>query len=244
MKSGSASTAPRVIVALDFADAASALALADRLAPAACAVKIGKELFTAAGPDVVRACVARGFRVFLDLKYHDIPNTVSRACEAATRLGIWMLNVHAAGGAAMLTAAREGVERGAAGSGRDTPLLIGVTVLTSLSDADLLNTGVEGGAAQQVRRLAKLSQSCGLAGVVCSPREIAAVRDACGPDFTLVTPGIRLHGAMVDDQSRIDTPQAALHAGSDYLVIGRPITQARDPRSTLESICARLGEAA
>jgi orotidine-5'-phosphate decarboxylase len=235
---------PRIIVALDFPDAASALALADRLDPGACAVKIGKELFTSAGPDVVLACVKRGFRVFLDLKFHDIPNTVAQACAAATRLGVWMLNVHASGGAAMLAAAREGVERAAGETRRPAPLLIAVTVLTSLSEADLAAIGVSGPAERQALRLAKLAQSKGLAGVVCSPPEAATLRAACGPDFKLVTPGIRLGGAKSDDQTRIATPESAIRDGADYLVIGRPITQASDPRAALATIRASIGEGA
>jgi orotidine-5'-phosphate decarboxylase len=234
----------RVIVGLDFADAASALALVDRLHPDACAMKIGKELFTSAGPEVVHACVKRGFRVFLDLKFHDIPNTVGQACAAATRLGVWMLNVHASGGAAMLAAARDGVERAAREAGRPAPLLIAVTVLTSLSEADLAAVGVNGPAERQALRLAKLAQSNGLAGVVCSPQEAATLRAACGPDFKLVTPGIRPGGAKVDDQTRIATPEAAIRAGADYLVIGRPITQAPDPRAALAAIRAGIGEGA
>jgi orotidine-5'-phosphate decarboxylase len=234
----------RVIVGLDFPDSASALALADRLDPTACAVKIGKELFTAAGPDIVHACVARGFRVFLDLKFHDIPNTVARACAAATHLGVWMLNVHASGGAAMLEAAREGVQRAARETARPAPLLIAVTVLTSLSDADLSAIGVSGPAERQVLRLAKLAQSGGLAGVVCSPHEAATLRAACGSEFKLVTPGIRLRGANDDDQTRIATPESAIRAGADYLVIGRPITQAPDPRAALAAIRTSIGEGA
>jgi len=236
--------AARVIVGLDFPDAASALALVDRLDPGACGVKIGKELFTAEGPDVVRACVARGFRVFLDLKYHDIPNTVAQACAAATRLGVWMMNVHAAGGAGMLTAAREAVHETARSGARPPPLLIAVTVLTSLSDEDLAATGVADGAARQVMRLAKLAQTCGLDGVVCSPREAVMLREACGRDFKLVTPGIRLEDSRADDQTRIATPGAAFRAGADYLVIGRPVTRASDPRATLEAVRASIGETA
>jgi len=235
---------PRIIVGLDFPDAKSALALADRLDPTACAVKIGKELFTAAGPDVVHACVARGFRVFLDVKFHDIPNTVAQACAAATRLGVWMLNVHASGGAAMLEAAREGVQGAARETARPAPLLIAVTVLTSLSDADLSAIGVSDSVERQALRLAKLAQSGGLAGVVCSAQEAAMLRAVCGPDFKLVTPGIRVSGAKGDDQTRIATPESAIRAGADYLVIGRPITQASDPPAALAAIRASIGEGA
>ena len=232
----------RVIVGLDFPDAASALTLVHRLDPDACGVKIGKELFTSAGPDVVRACVSRGFRVFLDLKFHDIPNTVGQACAAATRLGVWMLNVHASGGPAMLDAARAGVDRAAAQSGRKAPLLIAVTVLTSLSDDDLAQVGVRDSAQAQALRLARLARAHGLDGVVCSPHEVPALRDATGPDFKLVTPGIRLGDAEVDDQTRIATPESAIRAGADYLVIGRPVTQAPDPLDALRAIRLRIGE--
>ncbi len=235
---------PRVIVALDFDHPVRALALADRLDPVACAVKVGKELFVAAGPEPVRALVARGFRVFLDLKFHDIPHTVAQACAAATRLGVWMLNVHAAGGRAMLCAARAGVDQAAAGEGRAAPLLIGVTVLTSLADADLRETGVAATAAQQALALARLATACGLDGVVCSAVEAPALRSALGPSFKLVTPGIRPAGSAKDDQARIVTPEAALAAGADYLVIGRPITQAPDPLAALDAINASLRAAA
>jgi len=231
---------PRIYVALDFPDAASALALAARLDPAQCGVKVGKELFTAAGPDLVRSLVARGFRVFLDLKFHDIPNTVAGACAAATRLGVAMLNVHASGGRAMLQAARDAVDRTAGATGRPAPLLIAVTVLTSLSDADVREAGFADDAPALVLRLAQLTRSCGLDGVVCSAQEAPALRQACGPGFKLVTPGIRLAGAAADDQVRIVTPQAAVAAGADYLVIGRPITQAPDPLAVLTAINASL----
>jgi len=234
--------AARIIVGLDFPEAASALTLVDRLDPSTCALKIGKELFTSAGPDVVRACVARGFRVFLDLKFHDIPNTVGQACAAATRLGVWMLNVHASGGPAMLDAAREGVQRAARDAGQRAPLLIGVTVLTSLSDDDLAAVGVRDNAQTQTLRLAKLAQTHGLDGVVCSPHEVPALRAAARSDFLLVTPGIRLDDATSDDQTRIATPERALQAGADYLVIGRPITRAHDAPAELRAIRARIGE--
>jgi orotidine-5'-phosphate decarboxylase len=232
---------PRVIVALDFADPARALALADRLDPAACAVKVGKELFVAGGPEPVRRLVAQGFRVFLDLKFHDIPNTVAQACTAAARLGVWMLNVHAAGGRAMLAAAREALAQRATGQGAPRPLLIAVTVLTSLADADLRETGVEATAAQQAARLARLAAACGLDGVVCSAAEAPALRAAHGASFRLVTPGIRPAGSARDDQARIVTPVAAIANGADYLVIGRPITQAPDPLAALAAINESLG---
>jgi len=234
---------PRVIVALDFANPMRALALADRLDPAACALKVGKEMFVVAGPEPVRWLVARGFRVFLDLKFHDIPHTVAQACAAAARLGVWMLNVHASGGTAMLSAARAAVDAVAAEQGTPKPLLIAVTVLTSLGDADLRDTGIECKAAEQALRLARLTAGGGLDGVVCSAQEAPALRAALGPRFKLVTPGIRPTGSAQDDQSRINTPQAAIANGADYLVIGRPITQARDPVGALAAINASLGAA-
>jgi orotidine-5'-phosphate decarboxylase len=233
---------PRIIVALDFAQPADALALAARLAPGRCALKVGKELFVAGGPDTVRALVAQGFRVFLDLKFHDIPNTVAGACAAATRLGVWMLNVHASGGRAMLEAARRAVDAGAP-SGR-RPLLIAVTVLTSLDDAALVDVGVDVPAAAQVLRLARLAAAAGLDGVVCSAAEVPALRAALGPTFRLVTPGIRPAGSTTDDQARIVTPAAALANGADYLVIGRPITHAPDPLAALDAIHQSLGAVA
>jgi orotidine-5'-phosphate decarboxylase len=232
---------PRVIVALDFANPMHALALADRLDPAACALKVGKEMFVVAGPEPVRWMIERGFRVFLDLKFHDIPNTVAQACAAATRLGVWMLNVHAAGGRAMLEAARDAVAGAAADAGRPRPLLIAVTVLTSLSDADLRNTGVDRAAADQALKLARLTAASGLDGVVSSAVEAPALRAALGPAFKLVTPGIRPAGSSKDDQARIITPEAAIANGADYLVIGRPITQAPDPLAALSAINASLG---
>jgi orotidine-5'-phosphate decarboxylase len=237
-------TDPRVIVALDFEHPLPALALADRLDPAACALKVGKELFVVAGPEPVRWLVARGFRVFLDLKFHDIPNTVAQACAAAARLGVWMLNVHGAGGRAMLAAARAAVDRAAGSEGRPAPLLIAVTVLTSLADADLRETGVTATTAQQALALARLAGTCGLDGVVCSAVEAPALRAALGARFKLVTPGIRPAGSARDDQARIVTPDAALAAGADYLVIGRPITQAPDPLAALAAINASLRVAA
>ena len=227
----------RVIVPLDFPEAAPALALAKRLDPQLCRVKVGKELFTAAGPAVVTALQERGFEVFLDLKYHDIPNTVAGACRAAAKLGVWMLNVHASGGAAMMRAAREAVDVAS-----NRPLLIAVTILTSLADADLAAIGFGGTAAQNVERLAALTHACGLDGVVCSAQEVAALRRATGADFKLVTPGIRLADSKPDDQSRTVTPAEAIRLGADYLVIGRPITQSRDPVATLHAIHQSLQE--
>jgi orotidine-5'-phosphate decarboxylase len=222
---------PRVIVALDFPDAMSALDLARRLDPSACRLKVGKELFTAAGPTVVQQLVARGFGVFLDLKFHDIPNTVAAACHAAARMGVWMLNVHASGGRAMLTAAREAI-----GSRSERPKLIAVTVLTSLHAEDLTDIGVSGTPEEAVSRLALLSKGCGLDGVVCSALETTHLRSLCGEDFCLVTPGIRPAHADADDQQRISTPASAIAAGASYLVIGRPITRAPDPATALRMI--------
>lgn len=231
---------PRVFVALDFANPMHALALADRLDPSACGLKVGKELFVLAGPEPVRWMVERGFKVFLDLKFHDIPNTAASACAAATRLGVYMFDVHASGGSAMMRAARAAVDGAAAASNRARPLMLGVTVLTSLADCDLAEVGMAGTAREGVVRLAKLTKDCGLDGVVCSAHEAATLRAACGPQFRLVTPGIRLADAAQDDQARIVTPEAAVRNGADYLVIGRPITQAADPLATLAAINASI----
>lgn len=226
---------PRVIVALDYAVAAEALAFAQRLDPQRCRVKVGKELFTVAGPALVEQLVTRGFDVFLDLKYHDIPNTVASACKSAAALGVWMMNVHAGGGRAMMQAAREAL----AGLSR-RPKLIAVTVLTSLGEDDLRETGHTEKPRQLVERLARLAAACGMDGVVCSAQEAALLRRACGPEFCLVTPGIRLADAAADDQKRIVTPQVAIHDGADYLVIGRPITRASDPLVVLDRINADI----
>jgi orotidine-5'-phosphate decarboxylase len=222
---------PRVIVALDYPQAGPALELAARLDASACRLKVGKELFTAAGPDLVRALVGKGFGVFLDLKFHDIPNTVAAACRAASELGVWMLNVHASGGRKMMEAAREAVDKSAS-----RPLLIGVTVLTSMDETGLRETGVASSPHDQVLHLAGLAQQSGLDGVVCSAQEAADLRARFGAGFALVTPGIRPAGADAGDQSRIMTPANAVRAGSDYLVIGRPITQAPDPLAALQQI--------
>ena len=227
-----------LIVALDFPDAVAALALADRLDPAQCRVKVGKELFTGAGPRIVRDLNTRGFAVFLDLKFHDIPNTVAGACRAAAELGCWMMNVHAAGGAAMLNAART-----ALGDAPDRPLLIAVTVLTSIDEATLRAVGVGGSIAEQVLRLAALSAAADLDGVVCSPLEITALRAARGADFKLITPGVRPAASDQDDQVRIATPTAAIAAGASYLVVGRPVTQAADPLVALAAINREIATA-
>ena len=221
----------KIIVALDYADADSALALVAQLDPALCRLKVGKELFTVAGPELVRTLVARGFEVFLDLKFHDIPNTVAAACRVAASLGVWMMNVHASGGRRMMEAARE-----ALADLPKPPLLIAVTVLTSMSAEDLGEVGVTGSPADQVRRLARLTQACRLDGVVCSAQEAAMLRADLGADFRLVTPGIRPAGFDAGDQRRVMTPVEALRAGATDLVIGRPVTAAADPLAALEQI--------
>jgi len=227
----------RIIVALDFSDAHTALELVGQLDHNQCRLKIGKELFTHCGPDLVRACQDLGFEVFLDLKFHDIPNTVAKACRAAADLGVWMVNVHASGGHRMMEAAREAID---AVPGQ-RPLLIAVTILTSMADAELVEIGMQGTAADNVLRLAALTQESALDGVVCSSQEVTALRQQLSPAFRLVTPGIRpalLNQA--DDQRRIMTPAQALIAGSDYLVIGRPITVALDPLEALNAIQAEV----
>lgn len=225
-----------LIIALDFPGEVEALELVARLDPARCRLKVGKELFTRCGPDLIRRLQGRGFEVFLDLKFHDIPNTVAAACAAAADLGVWMVNLHCSGGARMMAAARERLERCAR-----RPLLIGVTVLTSLDAEDLAAVGCPGDPAQRVLRLAELGQRAGLDGVVCSPREAAAVRAERGPGFVLVTPGVRPAVTAEDDQKRVMTPADALAQGASYLVIGRPITAAPDPLAALESIERSLG---
>lgn len=228
-----------VIVVLDYPGAAEAMRLVERLDPALCRVKVGKELFTAAGPALVELLVARGFEVFLDLKYHDIPNTVAGACRAAARLGVWMVNVHASGGRAMLAAAREAIDK----SGAHRPLLIGVTVLTSLASADLAEIGVAGDAPEQVMRLARLCHEARLDGVVCSAEEAPMLRDAFGAAFLKVTPGIRLAEDAKGDQQRVVTPAEAIKMGASYLVIGRSITGAADPIRRLQEINQQLAAA-
>ncbi|HHH44230.1 MAG TPA: orotidine-5'-phosphate decarboxylase [Gammaproteobacteria bacterium] len=233
---GKRSADPRVIVALDFPDGQTATEFVRRLRPGSCRLKVGKELFTREGPGLVKALVEQGHDVFLDLKFHDIPNTVARACEAAAALGVWMINVHASGGSRMMSAAREALE----GCGPQRPLLIAVTVLTSMADRDLEELGIRDGAEAQVRRLAGLARDAGLDGVVCSAREAAMLRAQSGSGFTLVTPGIRPQGAALDDQARVLTPAEAIRQGSDYLVMGRPITQSEDPAGVLASINREL----
>lgn len=222
---------PRIIVALDYPSDDQALALVDRLDPARCRLKVGKELFTRAGPALPAELARRGFGVFLDLKFHDIPNTVARACAAAADLGVWMVNVHALGGAAMMEAARAALPTSGA-----RPLLIAVTVLTSLQADDLHEVGLHGTPEDNVRRLAALAEECGLDGVVCSPREVRPLRAERGAQFRLVTPGVRPAGSATGDQRRVLTPGQAVQAGADYLVIGRPITQSPDPLAVLAAV--------
>lgn len=227
-----------IVVALDFQEAQQALAFAAQIDPALCKLKVGKELFTSAGPQLVEQLVNQGFKVFLDLKFHDIPNTVAKACEAASKLGVWMLNVHASGGSAMMQSALEGTSKGSTGT--PTPYLIAVTVLTSMNQAALHELGIEANIEQHVLRLAQLTKTAGLDGVVCSAQEATLIRQHIGQDFLLVTPGIRPSFASKDDQSRILTPSQALAVGSNYLVIGRPITQAADPIQALHLILQEI----
>jgi orotidine-5'-phosphate decarboxylase len=229
-------TDPKIIVALDYASAVPALALVDRLEPSLCRLKVGKELFTASGPKLLEQLMQRNFEIFLDLKFHDIPNTVAQACKVAASQGVWMINVHALGGRKMLTAAAEAIAHSV-----QRPRLIAVTMLTSMAQADLADIGIHATPAEMVLRLAGLAHESGLDGVVCSAQEAAALRKKCGMGFCLVTPGIRPALANADDQSRIMTPRAALQAGADYLVIGRPITQAADPLQALRDIQQEIG---
>jgi len=226
----------KVIVALDYDNQADALAFVDKIDPSSCRLKVGKEMFTLFGPDFVKELHKRGFSVFLDLKFHDIPNTCSKAVRAAAEMGVWMVNVHASGGERMMTASREILEP----YGKDRPLLIGVTVLTSMEQSDLAGIGLDIAPQDQVIRLANLTKNSGLDGVVCSAQEASMLKGELGQEFKLVTPGIRPAGAAVGDQKRIMTPVDAVKAGSDYLVIGRPITQAADPAAVLAQINATL----
>lgn len=224
-----------VFVALDYSSAEQAWPLVNQLDPKQCGLKVGKELFTAAGPDFVRQLVAKDFKVFLDLKFHDIPNTVAKAVHAAAELGVWMVNVHASGGRRMLEAAKQ-----ALADYPHPPLLIAVTVLTSMEADDLTDIGIQRTPAEQVMHLAALTQQAGLDGVVCSAQEAAVIQQQCGKEFVLVTPGIRPEGAAQGDQRRVMTPAAAAQQGIQVLVIGRPITQAADPAAALAAIQASL----
>ena len=226
----------KIIVALDYEKESDALALVDQIDPSLCRLKVGKEMFTTLGMNFVKQLHQRHFDVFLDLKYHDIPNTVARAVRSAADLGVWMVDLHASGGLRMMEEAKRILEP----YGKDAPLLIAVTVLTSMEDLDLLQIGINASPMEQVLRLAHLTQRAGLDGVVCSPQEVEILRNACGEEFKLVTPGIRPIGADFGDQRRVMTPTAAVRAGSDYLVIGRPITKADNPVEVLRSINASI----
>lgn len=225
-------SAPRLIVALDFADSIRALQFVEQLSPDRVALKVGSELFTLAGPSLVKSLVAKGFRVFLDLKFHDIPNTVTRACQVAADMGVWMLNVHASGGLTMM----QSVQSAMAAYGQERPLVIAVTVLTSMSEAELVEVGCAKNLISQVNHLTGLVKSAGLDGIVCSAREAGAAKQIGGSDFITVTPGIRPKDSQQDDQHRIMTPEEAIQQGSDYLVVGRPITRADDPLAVIDSI--------
>jgi orotidine-5'-phosphate decarboxylase len=222
---------PKIIVALDYQHANDAVALARELDPTKCRLKVGKELFTASGPSLIDTLHQANFEVFLDLKFHDIPNTVAKACAAASKLGVWMLNVHASGGLEMMQAAQDAVNQSA-----KKPILIAVTVLTSMNQASLSRVGIQTPLAEHVLNLANLTKEAGLAGVVCSAQEAPILKASLGSAFCLVTPGIRPANSEKDDQSRVVTPKEALAIGSHYLVIGRPITQAKNPIEALETI--------
>ncbi|MBY6223311.1 orotidine-5'-phosphate decarboxylase [Ferrimonas balearica] len=227
---------PKVLVALDFASEQDAMAFVERIDPSQCRLKVGKEMFTLFGPQFVKALTGKGFEVFLDLKFHDIPNTVAHAVAAAAELGVWMVNVHATGGSKMMAAAKAAL----AHYGDKAPKLIAVTVLTSMGEEELPELGITRSNDEQVLALATLAKQAGLDGVVCSAQEAAMLRAKLGAEFQLVTPGIRPAGADLGDQRRVMTPAEAVAAGSDYLVIGRPITQSADPLATLEAINATL----
>lgn len=223
----------KVIVALDYSNEVQALDFIDKVTPELCKLKIGKELFTSAGPRFVEKVVAKNFDVFLDLKFHDIPNTVKKACHAAADLGVWMVNVHALGGKTMMQAAKEGVSH-------SSTKLIAVTILTSMGQEDLTQIGIQTDVKDQVINLASLAKDSGLDGVVCSAKEVSVLRENLGNDFLLVTPGIRPKGNESSDQKRVMTPSEAINAGSSYLVIGRPITQSDSPIATLETILTEI----
>jgi len=226
---------PKIIVALDYPTEAKAFELIDQLDSSLCRLKVGKEMFTLLGPSFVESIQAKGFEVFLDLKYHDIPNTVAMACQAAASLGVWMLNVHASGGRRMMEAAAEAIA-----NMQNRPHLIAVTVLTSMSEDDLLELGIKESPAEQALKLAVLAKSSGMDGVVCSAQEASRMQQQLGSDFILVSPGIRPAGSKADDQRRTMTPVDALKAGSDYLVIGRPITQSDNPLGILRTINSEI----
>ena len=222
----------KVLIALDYANEQDALDFVSKISPADCRLKVGKEMFTYFGPQFVKKLTEKGFDVFLDLKFHDIPNTVAKAVTAAAELGVWMVNVHASGGPEMMSKAKQALEK----YGDDAPLLIAVTILTSMDEAELKRLNVDKTPQEQVMFLANLAKESGLDGVVCSAQEATALKQALGQEFKLVTPGIRPAGSAKGDQKRVMTPKEAIDAGSDYLVIGRPITQATDPQATLIEI--------
>lgn len=226
----------KLVVALDFASEQDALTLIDSINPAACALKVGSELFTLLGPNFIRYLVRQGYQVFLDLKFHDIPNTVAQACRSAADLGVWMLNVHASGGLAMMQAAKKAL----ADYGQQRPLLIAVTVLTSMNAAELSTIGIHTLLEQHVCDLTYLAYQAGVDGVVCSAQEVPLIKTQCGQSFLTVTPGIRCLGDSLDDQSRVMTPERAKALGSDYLVVGRSITRALDPAQRIEAILQSL----
>lgn len=226
-----------LIIALDFPCAEPAIAIASELDPESCRVKVGKELFTSEGPQLVRQLADMGFDVFLDLKFHDIPNTVAKAVIAAANLGVWMINVHASGGSNMMIAAREALD---AIPSNDRPLLTAVTVLTSTSQVELNDLGYSRSLTGQVDHLADMAQNAGLDGVVCSAQEASVIKNTLGETFLTVTPGIRPEGSDLGDQHRVMTPSEAISAGSDYLVMGRPITGADNPSAVITSILDRL----
>ncbi len=233
----------QLIVALDVESADAGARLAESLRERVGLFKVGSEVFTAEGPLLARHLVASGHKIFLDLKFHDIPNTVKSAAREAAGMGASIFDVHALGGRAMMQAALEGARQGAARSGRQRPLVVAVTVLTSMNAPDLDELGVHGGPEETVIRLAKLAQAAGLDGVVASAKEIGSIRRACGPQFTIITPGIRMPAAAAHDQARIATPAAAIQAGADYLVVGRPITQAPDPVAAAQAIVIEMEKA-
>ncbi|MCC2644822.1 MAG: orotidine-5-phosphate decarboxylase [Burkholderiales bacterium] len=225
-----------IIVALDFHNTTEAINLVHRLDPEMCKLKVGKELFTIAGPKFIEQLVVSGYDVFLDLKFHDIPNTIYGACRAAANLGVWMINVHASGGMKMLLEAKRAISESS-----HKPLLTAVTILTSMNEEDLKQIGISDGMDEQIKRLAKLSYQCGLDGVVCSALEAKMIKEVTNKAFLTVTPGIRLVNSLNDDQSRITTPDTAIKNGADYLVIGRPVTASESPKTTLLNILSQLG---
>lgn len=229
------SASPKLVVALDYDDAQACMSLVRQLDPELCRLKVGKELFTACGPRLISSLIDLGFDLFLDLKFHDIPNTVAKAIRAVAKLNVWMVNVHALGGSTMMRAARE-----ALAESEHPPILIAVTILTSMSQDDLNELGLEGPLSSRVERLARLAKTSGLDGVVCSAQEAAAIKAMCGDDFLAVTPGIRPASSSAGDQVRTMTPEMACQAGSDYLVVGRPITQASDPAAACHDIAMSI----